>query len=163
VCSTGIPTDYYIYGGTPPYRVTATFPGAVTLVNSTVNANGGFFEAITNGSCVDPLTFSIVDATGRQTTATLSNVEGSGVAPTPDPLAISPSTPPAQTCAASSFSFVVSGGTPPYSVTASGGAAVIQSSGFYVVGPITGTGVTTVLAKDQSSPQKVVTATITCS
>ena len=36
-CSTGFPTDYYIYGGTPPYRVTSTFPAAVTLLNSTVN------------------------------------------------------------------------------------------------------------------------------
>ena len=43
---------------------------------SQVNASGGFFEAITNGTCVNPLTFTIVDATGRQTTATLVNLEG---------------------------------------------------------------------------------------
>ena len=75
-CSAGFRTDYFIYGGTPPYRVSSTFPASVTLVNSIVNANGGFFEAITNGGCVDPLTFTIVDATGRQTTASLRNVEG---------------------------------------------------------------------------------------
>jgi hypothetical protein len=75
-CSAGFRTDYYIYGGTPPYRVTSSFPAAATLVNPVVNVNGGFFEAITNGYCVDPMTFSILDATGRQTTATLSNVEG---------------------------------------------------------------------------------------
>ena len=78
VCSSGFATDYYIYGGTPPYRVTSTFPNSVTLVNSIVNTNGGFFEAITNGSCVDPLTFSIVDATGRQTTATAPQRRGDG-------------------------------------------------------------------------------------
>ena len=64
ICSTGFATDYYIYGGTPPYRVTSSFPNAITLLSSTVNANGGFFRAITNGSCVDPLTFSILDADG---------------------------------------------------------------------------------------------------
>jgi hypothetical protein len=81
ICSTGFATDYYIYGGTPPYRVTSTFPDSITLVNSVVNTNGGFFRAITNGSCVDPLTFSILDATGRQTTATLHNVEGTEGSP----------------------------------------------------------------------------------
>jgi hypothetical protein len=50
-----------------------------------VNTNGGFFEAITNGACVDPLTFSIVDATGRQTTALLHNVEGTEDAPAARP------------------------------------------------------------------------------
>ncbi len=32
ICSTGFVTDYYIYGGTPPYRVTSTFPNSVVLV-----------------------------------------------------------------------------------------------------------------------------------
>ena len=77
-CSAGFRTDYFIYGGTPPYRVSSTFPASVTLVNSIVNANGGFFEAITNGGCVDPLTFTIVDATGRQTTASLDQRRGNG-------------------------------------------------------------------------------------
>ena len=30
-CSSGVRVDYYIYGGTPPYRVTSTFPDAITL------------------------------------------------------------------------------------------------------------------------------------
>ncbi len=81
ICSTGFVTDYYIYGGTPPYRVTSTFPNSITLVNSVVNTNGGFFRAITNGACVDPLTFSILDATGRQTTATLQQRRGYGRRP----------------------------------------------------------------------------------
>ena len=60
-----------------PYHVSSTFPNAVTIVNQPrVNASGGFFEAITNGTCVNPLTFTIDDATGRQTTATLVNAQG---------------------------------------------------------------------------------------
>ncbi len=61
-CSTGFRVDYFIYGGTPPYQISSTFPGAVTLVNSTVGFSGGSFEAITNGTCTKPLVFTIVDA-----------------------------------------------------------------------------------------------------
>src|SRR5438477_1520597 len=32
-CSAGFRIDYFIYGGTPPYHVSSTFPDAVTLVN----------------------------------------------------------------------------------------------------------------------------------
>ncbi len=82
-CSFGFRVDYFIYGGTPPYHVSSTFPDAVTLVNPTVFASGGFFEAITNGTCVKPLTFTIVDAIGRQTTATLNNIPGTAAPPPP--------------------------------------------------------------------------------
>ena len=82
-CSAGFIIDYYLYGGNPPYRVSSTFPGSVNLVNSTVAASGGFFQAITNGTCVDPLVFTIVDAAGKQVTATLKNVPGSTAPPVP--------------------------------------------------------------------------------
>ena len=164
VCSSGFITDYYIYGGTPPYRVTSTFPGSVNAAQfGVVNTNGGFFRAITNGACVDPLTFSIVDATGRQTTALLRNVEGTVDAPiaTPPPaLAISPASSTQPVCSSSYFAFAVSGGTPPYSVTAGGGdnhevAPTGGGAGIYTVGPLSGPSVTTVLVLDQSSPQKI--------
>ena len=105
-CSAGVPVDYYIYGGTPPYRITPSFPSAIIMVNTTVNASGGFFEVITNGSCVDPLTFSILDATGRQITATISNVEGTVDRPPPTPappLAIAPSSVTATACNGKTF------------------------------------------------------------
>src|SRR5206468_12170238 len=47
-CSAGFRTDYFIYGGTPPYSVSSTLPTAVTLLNSVVTTSGGFFSAITN-------------------------------------------------------------------------------------------------------------------
>lgn len=168
-CSSGFPTDYYIFGGTPPYRVTSTFPASITLVNSTVNANGGFFEAITNGACVDPLTFTIKDATGRVTTATLHNVEGTEEPPAPSDLAISPASYTQTVCLNSSFAFGISGGTPNYSVTAGNGGGAVPvtpssgGAGIYTVGPITGASITTVFVKDQSTPQKTITASITCS
>ena len=59
--SSGFATDYYIFGGTPPYSVAATFPDAISIAPTVVGASGGFFRATTNGTCVNPVTFSIVD------------------------------------------------------------------------------------------------------
>ena len=174
-CSSGFATDYYIYGGTPPYRVSSTFPQGITLVNSIVNTNGGFFRAITNGACVDPLVFTIVDATGRQTTAELENVPGTATRPAPTPpsaLVVTPTAITSTTCTNNTFRFVVVGGTPPYNVTTSpAGATVnpqtISGSGTNnftdISGLTTGSGATAVIFVDSSSPKKSLTATITCS
>ena len=168
-CSAGFRTDYFIYGGTPPYRVTSTFPASVTLVNSIVNASGGFFEAITNGSCVDPLTFSILDATGRQTTATLRNLEGTTEVPVAEPppaLAISPAAIPATGCNTKTFQFIASGGTPSYGaiITPTSTATVaVAGNKVTISGVPASPGVYSVVVFDQSNPQKSATATITCS
>jgi hypothetical protein len=170
ICSSGARVDYYIYGGTPPYRVTPSFPDGVTLINPVVTTNGGFFEAVTNGECVNPLTFSIVDATGRQTTATLNNLEGTEEVPGPVPppaLQVSPPTYPNSVCTGQTFKFTVFGGTPPYNVSATKGvvnpASVTTSGGTTLVsGLVNGSGITSVLFLDSSVPQLNVTATITC-
>jgi hypothetical protein len=167
-CSTGFRIDYYIYGGNPPYTVSSTFPQSVVLVNTTVAASGGFFEAITNGACVDPLVFTIVDSAGKQTTSTLINKPGTGTPPAPTPLAISPPTVNGGVCTGKTFRFVVTGGSPSYNVQVSPtgpvvAPAVIGSSGGYtdISGPFP-SGATTVTIVDTASPQQVVTATITC-
>ena len=71
------------------------------IVNPTVNENGGFFEVITistgsaNDVCPNPQTFSIVDATGRQTTARLFNRPGTATRPAEAPsLVVTPSSFP---------------------------------------------------------------------
>lgn len=169
ICSTGFVTEYFIYGGTPPYRVTSTFPNAITLSTATVNVAGGSFRATTNGTCVDPLTFSILDATGLQTTAKLSNVPGDEDQPvvTPPALAIAPASYTGTACGGTSRSFIVTGGTAPYSGTAvnstSGSVPVTGSGTTFTVGPLPAfASTTTVVFTDQSNPQKSVTATITC-
>jgi hypothetical protein len=116
-CSTGFAVDYYIYGGNPPYTVSSTFPAGVTLVNSTVGSSGGFFEAITNGSCVDPLTFTIVDSAGKQTTAALINKPGAGAPPAATPIVLTPPTVTDISCSGKTYSFILTGGTPPYNVS----------------------------------------------
>ncbi len=115
-CSTGFRIDYFIYGGTPPYTVSSTFPASVTLVNTTVAASGGFFEAITNGACVNPLQFTIVDSAGKQTTSQLINQAGTGVPTPPTALALAPATVTDIGCTGKTYSFIISGGTPPYNV-----------------------------------------------
>jgi hypothetical protein len=178
-CSTGFRIDYYIYGGTPPYRVTSTFPDSVTLVNSTVAVSGGFFEAITNGTCVDPLVFSILDAVGLQTTATLRNKPATAATGgTGTPITVAPPGPVAATAAqctsSSGFLFTVTGGTPPYNVVVTAAPAgvvgnatptTIAASGgtttvtFTVATPH---GAQTVKFTDSSSPALTSSVTINC-
>jgi hypothetical protein len=174
-CSAGFRIDYFIYGGTPPYHISSTFPDAVTLVNSTVNFSGGSFEAITNGACVNPLVFTIVDAIGRQTTAQLVNAVGTTpvTPPTPAPaLVVSPSAVKPATCTdGQNFGFVVTGGTAPYNVAvaptpnATVAPAVVPANGggftVTVHSPTAGLSVA-VSVVDSSTPQKSTPATITC-
>jgi hypothetical protein len=172
-CSAGARIDYFIYGGTPPYHVSSTFPDAVTLVNSTVNFSGGSFEAITNGACVNPLTFTIVDAIGRQTTATLINTVGTATPPPPPSPAIQV-TPPSATAGAAcsaatpSFGFTITGGTPPFNVASSDGVVttspVTASPGSFTfkVTNFAANHDNVIFIGDTSVPQKTATATVHC-
>jgi len=127
-CSAGFVIDYYIFGGTAPYTVTSSFPNGVLISPTTVQANGQAFRATTNGSCVNPLTFTIVDAAGKVTTATLANVPGTSprpptTPPTPTPPTVAPLvlaptggyTRPATFCqGGNTLTFTANGGTLPY-------------------------------------------------
>ncbi|MDQ6619628.1 MAG: hypothetical protein M3Z31_08015 [Pseudomonadota bacterium] len=186
-CSSGARVDYYIYGGTPPYRVTPSFPDAVSIVNPVVANAGGFFEAITNGTCVQPLTFSVLDATGRQTTNTLNNVPGTLTRPTPPvvpptTLNVAPATQTGSCGGAApvtgapvsvTFSIVVTGGTPPYNVSVApppGGTAIVNtqpssSNGFVSTVTVSGggrPGTANVAVRDSSTPQQAAVSTIGC-
>jgi len=174
ICSSGVRVSYYVFGGTPPYRVVLNFPDAVTLVGNPVTVNGGGFDVITNGSCFTNLTFAITDATGRTISnglPTVTNQPGTQapVPPTPTPTLVI--TPPTQSvignCGSTrTYQFAVTGGNSPYSVvlgqptgwTVTG--TPVQSSGgtFLVSGP----GNQTVTVVDSGGPQQTVTASITC-
>jgi len=168
VCSSGFRVDYYIYGGTPPYTVQSTFPQSVQLLNNVVSQSGGFFSAVTNGTCVNPLTFTITDSAGKQTTATLNNVPGTQQPPgpvVPPPLNVSPGSLTVTGCAGKTFTFVVTGGTPPYNITTNPTYVVSPGGNIntFVVGPVTQTnGTLAVTALDSGSPALTATATVTC-
>jgi hypothetical protein len=174
VCSSGFRVDYYVYGGTPPYSVQATFPQSVQMLNNVVSSSGGFFSVITNGSCVNPLVFTITDAAGKQTTASLQNVPGQQAPPAPTPpatLTISPGTLSVTGCAGKTFTFVVTGGTQPYNLTtnpgpptvgtpAPGGNANTFTISVPAAPPFAGT--IAVTALDSGSPAQTATGTLTC-
>ena len=107
----------------------SSFPTAVTILNSTVNASGGFFTTVTNGTCFDPNTYTIVDATGRQTTTLGRNKEGTNDHTVVPPLALdrSPESYTDTACTGKTFTFSVFGGTPPYNVTTTSGVATPQT------------------------------------
>jgi hypothetical protein len=169
-CSTGFRIDYYIFGGNPPYTVSSTFPDKVILSNRTVAFSGGFFEATTNGGCVNPLTFTISDSAGKQTTAQLNNVPGTTAPPAPAALKVTPPTVTDPACLGKTFTFVITGGAPNYNVTVTpagspDNAGVVTGSGgaTKISGLPAGPGVYTVIVIDSGLPQQTGTATITCS
>src|SRR5438552_725309 len=124
-CSSGAQANFYIFGGTPPYMVATNFPTAVSLAGVPVLVSGGAFTVITNGTCFTGLTFAITDAAGRTllTPPTVDNVVGTAAPVVP--LAIVPTEFPigggTTTCNATTFSFLISGGSGKYSATVSTG------------------------------------------
>jgi hypothetical protein len=173
-CTNNFRGDYYIFGGTPPYQVSATpsVPIAVALANVPVTVAGGFFTAITNGVCIDPLTLVIVDASGLQTTAILHNVPGANAPPAPPapgPLVLAPSMYSQGGCVpgTTQFTFIVAGGTPSYNASSTVGAPnpqnINKSGGSFTVtwaGPAVGTAFVVVV--DSSTPQQTLTGQISC-
>ena len=165
--------QYYIFGGTPPYKVAATFPQVVTISPATVLTNGGGFTATTNGACFVNMQYAISDATGRTlpggSSPLLTNELGKTTAPPPAAMTVSPAAVTNTACTGKTFQFVVVGGTPPYNVSASPAGPVIAPSPVPTAGtPVsvsglaTGSGVTTITFVDSSSPKAVKSATITC-
>lgn len=84
-CSASVPITYYIFGGTPPYRVQTGNVGAISIQNPVVPVSGGGFNVVTNGTCVDSATLIVTDATGQIFTASFSNQTGTVVRPAPPP------------------------------------------------------------------------------
>jgi hypothetical protein len=129
-CTPGIPVVYRVFGGTPPYTVTANLPTLVNISGSPIAKSGDAFTAITNG-CVALETFTITDASGRFINATLSSAAGSGsgggsaggdcagFSPTPAGCpTVVPSSLALSACsgAGSSASATITGGTTPYTI-----------------------------------------------
>jgi hypothetical protein len=136
------------------------------------------FTVITNGSCVNPLVFSIRDAAGLQTTATLINNPGTQAPPGPPTPALNvvPQFPAGWNCTAppDQFTVLISDGTPPYNISANiPGVTFLPGAtpaapGFVTVdvtsatpAPGSGTKFTFIVA-DSGSPQQTATFSKTC-
>ncbi len=134
-CSNGVSSTYYVFGGTPPYRVVTSFPQGLTLTGTPVQTNGGGFTATTRGACMDPANLIVTDATGRTLTALLRNNPGDNARPTdPAPipaLVITPST--ANLSCGQTGTFVLSGG-----VSGTGTSIVAASTNLGVTATVSG-------------------------
>lgn len=134
-CSSSANFNYYVFGGTPPYRIVSSSDQVAKVSPGSIGSNGGGFTATTVGTICGDVTFVITDATGRTITATLTNSPGTYVAPTPTPV-----TPATLTVSPASYTMLVAskpqtatfnfvGGTAPYSVSSSNQAFVTVAYG----------------------------------
>ena len=122
------------------------------------------------------LQFTIVDSAGKQTSATLVNKVGTNTAPPPTALLLTPpSTIDPAGCAGKTYSFLISGGTPPYNVAQSASPPlagitvtppVVPAVGGSFAVSIPGTAlpatVVNLLILDSSAPQLSLGGSISC-
>lgn len=173
VCSTGVRVTHYIFGGTPPYRVSVNFPDHVSLVGTPVGVQGGGFDVITNGSCFVGLSFVIVDASGFTVTTspTVDNVPGTEDVPAaPQALSVTPpsygSVGTPLICTGRTFPFTITG-TKPFSASASTAGTVLNpnpvttSPGTLSVSLLP-SGLTSITIGDSSPTQQFRTVEIYC-
>ena len=169
-CAGSGSATFYIFGGTPPYTVAATFPTLVRLTGVPVLQSGAGFTVSPNGSCFTGMTFAITDAAGRTllTPPTVDNVFGTVAATVP--LTVAPgqsggsSTSPVL-CVGKTFFYTITG-TPSFSAVASdssltltgtpGGAGTVSASpGTLAVSGFTAGENVTVTIGDGSTPQQI--------
>jgi hypothetical protein len=88
-CSSGAKVDYVVFGGTPPYRFTTTFPNSVRVTPDSVSNAGAAFTVETLGVCFDPQQLIVVDSTNKTKTVVLRNIPGTA-APPPANMLVTP-------------------------------------------------------------------------
>jgi hypothetical protein len=126
-CANGASADFFVFGGTPPYRVSNT-SSAFSVSRDFLSFSGDSFTVTARGACVgDPgLPIVVTDLRGRTVTALISNVLGTRVVP---PLVVAPASVSLSSCDALA-NVTAAGGTGSYFATSgSGSLNVMQVSG----------------------------------
>ena len=172
--------QFLLTGGVAPYSVvtsSTTSATSVVLAPQTGIASG---QAVTVSGITSPASTTITafdSSTPRQSTTVSIDCSGAPPPPAPSALAIAPanynysaaSNPSG--CVNQTSNFVVTGGTPPYSVffaSSRPGASISPTSlaasgqGFSVTGLTNGVQTTNITVVDSSTPQLQNVATITC-
>jgi hypothetical protein len=95
LCPSGVPVDFYVYGGTPPYAVSSPLPTVVAIAAGVILANGGRFTANVIGC--GKTAIIVTDSSGKAIETAAIDAQqgdkGDAVTPTPTPsLVASPST-----------------------------------------------------------------------
>jgi hypothetical protein len=84
LCPSGVPVDFYIFGGVPPYSVASPLPGLISVNPTSVAQAGGRFTATTLGCGKAGLI--VTDASGRVIeTAQIDAQQGDRGDPAPTP------------------------------------------------------------------------------
>jgi len=107
-CASGASSEFFVFGGSPPYTISNPAPTAFVTNTSVVGQSGGSFRVTTTGQCASDITFAIRDAAGRVTTVTVNNQPGSQDPP-PAPLAVAPSSLTLTSCTATASAVIVGG------------------------------------------------------
>lgn len=148
--------DYYVFGGTPPYRITSPLPLLATVTPDVVTQNGGRFSVNLNGC--GKTTIIVTDATNRAietssiegqqgdkgdttTPPTSSFPAGGGVSPSAVSIACGSSASLTLVGTGSYTSTVATGGGAGFSVSPSAGSlpntVTVRASTGPVVSPVT--------------------------
>jgi hypothetical protein len=122
-CAVDTRADVFIFGGSPPYNV-GNGGAAFTVSQNLVSSSGGSFYVVANGICAENVPIPIVDAAGRTTTVTVSNVLGLNAVPA---LVVSPETVTLSDCSATA-TVTVAGGIPNRFTVSSSSGAIIATS-----------------------------------
>jgi hypothetical protein len=124
-CATNPSSDVVVFGGTPPYNIVSS-SGSLVVSPSVVATSGASFRvtAISGAQCFTNVPVTITDASGRTTSVTFTNQEGTAAQ---TPVTLAPTT--FGLSCGGSVSFAIGGGTPPFSASSSHPRVAVAVSG----------------------------------
>jgi hypothetical protein len=126
VCADNVSADIFVFGGTPPYRI-SNASSAFTVSRDTLSFSGDSFTVTARGGCVaEPgLPIVVTDNTGRTVTVLVANVPGTTSGP---PLLVAPNTVSLSTCT-SVASVQAVGGTGTYFASSGSDTVIVTPAG----------------------------------
>ena len=171
-CAASGSATFFVFGGTPPYTVAPTFPGAVVVTGNPVPRSGAGFTITPTGSCFTNLTFAITDSAGRTllTPPTVSNVFGTNDAAVPFNVAAGQSGGSSSArvaCTGKTFTFTITGKAPFSAVSSDPGvtldtAALSASPAVLRASTLPAGATVSITIGDASSPQNIEVEQIFC-
>lgn len=122
--------QFTIAGGTAPYKITTSDTSLNPSLSSVSSSGGTFTVTVPYGTKAKTVVYTIIDSVGTVVTATLTVMVTPPTPPaTPQVLAISPSAVTVSKAVSPVITFIISGGTGPYSATSSNVACAFNDNG----------------------------------
>ena len=127
-CASGISSEVFVFGGTPPYTISNSAPSAFTTNTNVVGFSGGSFRVTPTGICADNVAIGVTDAAARTITVTLTNKVGSAAVPAPPAFTVAPTSVTLNSCTATASVFAA-GGQGTYSAASSNSVVLTSVNG----------------------------------